>query len=104
MPSDSSLFSDAIAQHLELKRRNQHLESVMPLDEFLDDDPFSNHPLFKSEADARREEEETGEQPAIALDGHADTAELPAVQAHSESPEEPRGWMDTPQASDFTWE
>ena len=31
-------------------------------------DPFDNHALFKTEADARREEEETGEYPAISLE------------------------------------
>ena len=101
MTTSGSLFASAIEHHLELKRRNRHLDDDLPLEEFRDDDPFENHPLFKTEADARREEEETGEQPAIALDGHGDTAELPAVDA---SERQPRGWMDTTQATEFSWD
>ena len=66
MTTDGSLFASAIEHHLELKRRNQHLDDDLPLDEFIGDDPFTNHPLFKTEADARREEEETGEHPVVA--------------------------------------
>ena len=54
MTTDGSLFASAIEHHLELKRRNQHLDEDLPLDEFIGDDPFANHPLFKTEADARR--------------------------------------------------
>ena len=65
MTTSGSLFASAIEHHLELKRRNQHLDDDLPLEEFQDDDPFDNHPLFKTEADARREEEETGEHPVV---------------------------------------
>jgi hypothetical protein len=100
MSSDSSLFAAAIAEHLELKRRNRALDADMPLEEFLGDDPFSNHPLFKSEADALREEEETGDHPQLPHESAADTAEMPAVAPAAE----PHAWMDTARASDFTWE
>ena len=53
MTTDGSLFASAIEHHLELKRRNQHLDDDLPLDEFIGDDPFANHPLFKTEAEAR---------------------------------------------------
>ena len=65
MSSNSSSFTSAIEEHLELKRRNRHLDSDQPLESFAGSDPFHNNPLFKSEQEARREEEETGEQPAL---------------------------------------
>ena len=52
----SSLFTRVIQEHLELKRRNAGLEPAMPLDRYMPDDPFENHPLFKSEEQARHEE------------------------------------------------
>ena len=51
-----SLFAQVIQEHLELKRRNAALEHEMPLDKYMNDDPFENHPLFKSEEQARLEE------------------------------------------------
>jgi hypothetical protein len=103
MTTDGSLFASAIEHHLELKRRNQHLEGDLPLDEFIGDDPFANHPLFKTEADARREEDETGDHPDVAA--HApepppDTLSMPAVA----TTDEPLGWMETKTASDFSWD
>jgi hypothetical protein len=59
-----SLFADAIREHLELKARNADLE--VPLDRYLDGDPLENHPLFKSEEQARIEETLDGE-PAAEL-------------------------------------
>ena len=52
----SSLFTRAIQEHLELKERNARLESSMPIGRYKDDDPFQNHPLFKTEEQARLEE------------------------------------------------
>ena len=98
----SSMFARVIQEHLELKRRNSALEHEMPLGKYMADDPFENHPLFKSEDEARREEEETGEHPAVALEIPADTLtiQLPAaVEEH-----EPRGWMETTTDQDFRWE
>lgn len=62
----SSLFAAAIREHLELKERNSGLEDDMPLDPYLDGDPLENHPLFKSEEQARIEETLDGE-PAAEL-------------------------------------
>lgn len=57
MPVETpSLFSRVIQEHLELKRRNAALDGDMPLARYMVDDPFSNHPLFKSEEQARMEE------------------------------------------------
>jgi hypothetical protein len=100
MTTSGSLFASAIEHHLELKRRNRHLDEDLPLEEFQDDDPFENHPLFKTEADARREEDETGEHPVVA-DLPEDTEAMPAVDA-AES--QPRGWMETTQATEFSWD
>jgi hypothetical protein len=57
MPVDTpSLFAQVIQDHLELKHRNATLESRMPLGRYRSDDPFENHPLFKTEEQARLEE------------------------------------------------
>ena len=96
MSGNSSLFGSAIEEHLALKRRNSRLDDDLPLEQFVEADPFTNHPLFKSEDEARREEEETGDHPVL----DADTATLPAVEAHGE----PLGWMDTETVPDFRWE
>jgi len=64
MPVESpSLFAQVIQEHLDLKHRNQELESHMPLDRYKVDDPFNNHPLFKTEEQARIEETMDGVQP-----------------------------------------
>jgi hypothetical protein len=56
-----SLFAQAIREHLDLKARNSGLDSEMPLDPYLHGDTFENHPLFKSEEQARIEETLDGE-------------------------------------------
>ena len=56
-----SLFAEAIREHLDLKERNSELDDEMPLDPYLDGDTFENHPLFKSEEQARIEETMDGE-------------------------------------------
>ena len=49
-------FARVIEEHLELKRRNSHLDGAMPIDRYNVQDPFENHPLFKTEEQARLEE------------------------------------------------
>jgi len=57
MPVETpSVFAHVIQEHLELKRRNSELEQNMPLQRYEADDPFENHPLFKTEEQARIEE------------------------------------------------
>ena len=69
MPVETeSLFTRAIQDHLELKERNARLEPSMPLGRYKDDDPFHNHPLFKTEEQARLEETMDGEEPAVAAE------------------------------------
>lgn len=49
-------FSRAIEEHLSLKKRNAGLDGSMPIDRYEVVDPMENHPLFKSEEQARLEE------------------------------------------------
>jgi hypothetical protein len=70
MPVETpSLFSQVIQEHLELKRRNAELEGNMPLESYATADPFENHPLFKSEEQARLEETLDGTEPAVEVAG-----------------------------------
>jgi hypothetical protein len=52
----ASMFAQVIQDHLDLKRRNAALEHEMPLQKYLTEDPFENHPLFKTEEQARFED------------------------------------------------
>ena len=60
-----SIFTQVIEEHLELKRRNAALERNLPLERYMSGDPFENHPLFKTEEQARLEETMGGEEPAV---------------------------------------
>src|SRR5438067_1853163 len=54
MPVETpSFFAQVIQDHLELKRQNSTLESDMPIERYKNEDPMGNHPLFKSEEQAR---------------------------------------------------
>jgi hypothetical protein len=62
MPVETpSLFANVIQDHLELKRKNAGLDDQMPLERYRIEDPFENHPLFKTEEQARIEETMDGE-------------------------------------------
>jgi hypothetical protein len=62
MPVETpSLFADVIQDHLELKRKNAELDGQMPLERYRIEDPFENHPLFKTEEQARIEETMDGD-------------------------------------------
>jgi hypothetical protein len=66
MPVETpSLFAKVIQDHLELKERNSRLDDAMPLKQYKSADPFDNHPLFKTEEQARLEETMDGEEPAV---------------------------------------
>ena len=55
MPVETeTTFARAIQEHLALKERNSDLD--VPIDRYSVEDPFENHPLFKSEEQARLEE------------------------------------------------
>ena len=63
MPVETpSVFAHVIQEHLELKRRNSDLDQNMPLDRYETQDPFENHPLFKTEEQARIEETMDGQE------------------------------------------
>jgi hypothetical protein len=78
-----TLFSQVIQDLHELKRRNAGLDDSMPLDRYSNDDPFENHPLFKSEEQARLEETIDGE-PAVEL-----SSALPWPGEETQEQEEP---------------
>ncbi len=106
MPVETpSLFARVIQDHLELKRRNAELEENMPLDRYAADDPFDNHPLFKTEEQARREETMDGV-PAVQLDSipqvwpGEESAESVAAVPAAESGEDTGLWSKT---RDFDW-
>jgi hypothetical protein len=58
-------FARVIEEHLELKRRNSMLDGDMPLSRYRVDDPFENHPLFKTEEQARIEDTLDGSEPDL---------------------------------------
>jgi hypothetical protein len=91
----SSLFAQVIQDHLELKQKNSELERELPLDRYKTEDPFQNHPLFKTEEQARIEETMDGEEAAIA------TERVPLAWPTEESVVEEEGlWS---QSRDFDW-
>jgi hypothetical protein len=65
MPVETpSIFAQVIKEHLDLKERNARLGGSMPIEHYKEDgDPFENHPLFKSEEQARIEETMDGVEP-----------------------------------------
>ena len=106
MPVETpSLFARVIQDHLELKRRNAELEPAMPIDGYRIDDPFNNHPLFKTEEQARLEETMDGDEPAVPLEaaaaGLARREHRRRRRSATESPREDTGlWS---KSRDFDW-
>lgn len=106
MPVETpSLFARVIQDHLELKRRNSELEPAMPIDGYRVEDPFDNHPLFKTEEQARIEETMDGDEPAVQLDttplawpGEATVADV--ADADGDSAEDTGLWS---KSRDFDW-
>jgi hypothetical protein len=90
-----SMFAQVIQEHLELKRRNAALEHEMPLEKYMSDDPFENHPLFKTEEQARFEDTMDGvqgieaEETSLDWPSTEDTfIDAPAVPVVAEATEE----------------
>jgi hypothetical protein len=105
MPVETpSLFAQVIQDHLDLKQRNADLDGQMPLDRYKAEDPFDNHPLFKTEEQARLEETMDGVQPDIVA--HSIEAPLPwpgeetAEHAVSDPLEDTGLWT---RSRDFDW-
>jgi hypothetical protein len=91
----SSLFAQVIQDHLELKQKNSELENELPLERYKSEDPFENHPLFKTEEQARIEETMDGEESAIT------TERQPLAWPTDESESETEGlWS---RSRDFDW-
>ncbi len=104
MPVETpSIFSKIIEDHLELKRRNAELNGELPLSRYLHDDPFHNHPLFKTEEQARLEETIDGTEPAVAAVAVA-TEHVEPLQRWSEpdAVEEPEDGL-WGRSRDFDW-
>jgi hypothetical protein len=95
MPVETpSVFAHVIQEHLELKRKNSELEQNMPLQRYESEDPFENHPLFKTEEQARIEE---------TMDGAESISpeQLASLAPHAEQPvDEDTLWG---RSRDFDW-
>ena len=109
-----SMFAQVIQDHLELKRRNAALEHEMPLEKYMSDDPFENHPLFKTEEQARLEETMDGVDPdfvALSADANLpwpgeETAEAAGTGTAVAAPAreiEDSGFWAVDRARDFDW-
>ena len=94
-------FAQVIEEHLELKRRNSELDPAMPLNRYHVDDPFENHPLFKTEEQARIEDTLDGSEPDLNATVLAwPQPEEPAEEAKAETPDEDSFWG---RSRDFDW-
>jgi hypothetical protein len=111
MPVETpSLFAQVIQEHLDLKRRNAALEHEMPIEKYLADDPFENHPLFKTEEQARVEDTMDGVQSIVdeptmldwptAEDTFIDTPAEPEQPAAPDEPSDETLWT---RSRDFDW-
>ncbi len=88
MPVETpNIFAQVIQDHLELKRRNAELERNMPLSKYQPEDPFDNHPLFKTEEQARLEETLDGVESPFEAEAAAEPA-APAVWPAEETVEQ----------------
>jgi hypothetical protein len=94
MPVETpSVFAHVIQEHLELKRKNSELEGNMPLQRYESEDPFENHPLFKTEEQARIEETMDGEESIPA-------EQLVRLVPAEEAPDDDTLWG---RSRDFDW-
>jgi hypothetical protein len=107
MPVETpSLFAQVIKDHLELKERNSDLDRQMPIERYKAEDPFENHPLFKTEEQARIEETMDGVQPDFVA--HTASANLPwpgeeTAENASAGEIEDSGFWKVDRARDFDW-
>jgi hypothetical protein len=80
MEVQTSVFSKVIEDHLALRERNRPLERSMPIERYMTRDPFENHPLFKTEEQARIEETMDGvENGATPVETQDETEERTSV-------------------------
>ena len=87
MPVETpSIFAQVIKDHLDLKERNARLlGDTMPIDHYTDGDPLENHPLFKSEEQARIEETMDGVEPDFSDASLEDVGVWPGDEALEEA-------------------
>jgi hypothetical protein len=90
-----SMFAQTIQDHLELKRRNSELGPDLPLERYKAEDPFDNHPLFKTEEQARIEETMDGMEPVVMAH-----AAWPGEEAHADPDHGGDLWG---RSRDFDW-
>jgi len=108
MPIEAtSQFSTIIQEHLELRRRNAQLQPEMPLERYMPDDPFENHPLFKTEEQARVEDTMDGVPSIVDEPTEHDWAAVPAMavladdaEASADEPSDENLWS---RSRDFDW-
>ena len=101
MPVETpSLFAQVIQDHLELKERNARLETTMPLTSYKHEDPFDNHPLFKTEEQARLEETMDGQEPVVVAEPTALAWPGEETAEHAGSDTEEGLWS---RSRDFDW-
>ena len=108
-----SSLSKAIQEHLDLKQRNAGLDRTMPLDRYSIEDPFENHPLFKTEEQARVEETMDGAQSIAdeptsvdwgsSEDTFIDAPVAPAADAAADEPDEISDETLWSRSRDFDW-
>jgi hypothetical protein len=109
MPVETpSLFAQVIRDHLELKERNSDLDRRMPIDRYKSDDPFDNHPLFKTEEQARLEETMDGVQPDFVAYSTETVTTLPwpgeeTAENAAVGEIEDSGFWKVDRARDFDW-
>jgi hypothetical protein len=105
MPVETpSYFAQVIRDHLELKERNSSLDAQMPIERYKHEDPFENHPLFKTEEQARIEETMDGDL-SFAVEAHGSLpwpGEATAENAVAVEVEDSGFWT-VDRARDFDW-
>jgi hypothetical protein len=102
MPVETpSIFARVIQDHLELKERNSGLEDSMPLGRYRVEDPFHNHPLFKTEEQARLEDTLDGVDAAVVAHAVSTVPAWPGEESAEPAPELDSGlWS---RSRDFDW-
>lgn len=109
MPVETpSLFAQVIRDHLELKERNSDLDRHMPIERYRSEDPFENHPLFKTEEQARLEETMDGIEPAFVAHSTESVVSLPwpgeeTAENAAAGGIEDSGFWKTDRVRDFDW-
>ena len=101
----SSMFERVIQDHLALKERNARLDGKMPIEVYKEADPFENHPLFKTEEQARVEETMDGVDPDFSDETLEDVGlGMWPVQQEAAVAEAPNDRLPEPEVEDATVE